>query len=134
MTSFFIWLGAWLLISIWLQAVFPKRYDNGYIARFQKKIVTFVVGPKQFSLRWFGFDLLVFVVLMTPIGIAIGKLLALVGFEELDDKGAWIALLLRLLDDYLNGEDDGWKKRWEAVKNKVKWKWTPAMEPAKERA
>ena len=43
----------------------------------------------------------------------------------------FIAYMIRIVDDVLNGEDDIWKKRYKTLKNKVKWLWTPAMEPAK---
>lgn len=41
-----------------------------------------------------------------------------------------ILFILIELDDFVNGDDDDKKRRWEAVKNKIKWLWTPQMEPA----
>lgn len=40
-------------------------------------------------------------------------------------------LIALYLDDWLFGDDDANKRRKEALKNKVKWLWTPSMEPAR---
>lgn len=34
----------------------------------------------------------------------------------------WGPVILVVLDDYFFGDDDAWKRRWEGVKNKIKWK------------
>lgn len=40
----------------------------------------------------------------------------------------WIIVIVLYMDDYFFGDDDQWKRRWEATKNKIKWLWTPQME------
>lgn len=44
----------------------------------------------------------------------------------------WIVVIVLYMDDYLFGDDDQWKRRWEATKNKVRWLWTPQMDLQKE--
>lgn len=44
----------------------------------------------------------------------------------------WWPWSLLHADDLLTKIDkDRWRKRWQSAKNKVKWKWTPAMQPAR---
>lgn len=42
----------------------------------------------------------------------------------------WLGFFSLYLDDLLTGEDDDrWKRRFKALKNKVVWKWVPAPQP-----
>jgi hypothetical protein len=42
----------------------------------------------------------------------------------------WVLYTLFHADDCLTGgNNDRWKKRWDRVRNKVKWKWVPAPIP-----
>lgn len=52
------------------------------------------------------------------------------GYDFVFFYAAWLAALFA--DDLLTADDD-LKKKWDSVKNKVKWLWTPAMEPVKVR-
>lgn len=44
----------------------------------------------------------------------------------------WAPLILVLLDDYIFGDDDAWKRRWEGVKNKIKWQMELPPEPTRQ--
>jgi len=41
----------------------------------------------------------------------------------------FIAFVALYLDDLITADTDKWKRWWEGAKNKVKWLWTPQMEP-----
>lgn len=141
MTVWFIGLGvAWFMLLNWEFAVYPKRVDKGYLGQLQRKLLIrlFLNRMSMSQLlrlgmwRMFLMDMLCFVLVMTPFSWILLFGLPLVGF---DPGGGYffLAYIIRIFDDILNGEDDAWKKRWDSVKNKVKWKWTPAMEPASTR-
>lgn len=121
----------WFFMAIWSDTVYPSRKDKGYIGRLMKKLTVMLAGVRtdRWSMRWWVADITVFLVVMVPLGYAISLLLLAIGVD-IHGAGIFIAYILKILDDILNGEDDGWKKRWEKAKNKVKWLWTPAQEPA----
>ena len=126
-STFWAMLGLYSMTMFWALLVYPERWNKGYISRFQKRLVRAVAGPEAPTLRWHGTDFLMFLVIMIPFGTAISTVLLAIGVD-LDGSGL-LAFIIRIFDDVLNGEDDGWKKRWERAKNKVKWLWTTAMEP-----
>lgn len=128
-----IWtfMGAWFALMLWQQLVYPQRTNKGYIGRFITWVVTKIVGPKTRTWRWFLTDVAVFVVVLSPPAILLDFVVE--SFIDVEFEGsAFILMMVKVLDDVLNGEDDGWKKRFLAVKNKIKWLWTPAMDTAKE--
>lgn len=50
------------------------------------------------------------------------------GETPIDVYWCWVIVLFG--DDLLTGGPrDRWKRRWEKLKNAVKWKWLPSMEP-----
>jgi len=103
------YLTLWFFLSLALHIAWPTRFRNGYIMRAIRKIVH---KPKESTWVWLSF-----------IGVAllVSSLVETVSSDRAGDVVYWMILLGQLLDDYLNGDDDSWKKRWEGVKNKIKW-------------
>lgn len=57
-------------------------------------------------------------------------------FTDLESVAYWIILFgywwpytTLFLDDIITGKDRNWKKKWDAVKNKIRWKWLPTPRP-----
>ena len=122
---------AWLIMLFWAFIVYPQRYNKGYIARFQRRATKAVAGPPIATWKWLLTDLIAFIVIMLSLAMLLYFSLQLLVRFKYDGGFIFIAYMIRIVDDVLNGEDDIWKKRYKTLKNKVKWLWTPAMEPAK---
>lgn len=107
-----LWFALWLVVDI---AVPQRRLCRGYVSRLLAK----VIPPK----RWwypkgrFHHGLYRNIIWWLLCGV-LNQLVA----RQFRDILFWGGLILLYLDDYVNGDDDDPKKRWEGVKNKIKWK------------
>lgn len=107
---------AWYLIymtSIWM--IPNERLCKGFIT---KKVLRRVIPPRSMwntgtsghgyrYLIWLGFNFITLFV-----------------FHLRDiywDALFWGVMIVLLMDDYIFGDDDRWKRLWEGGKNKVKW-------------
>lgn len=121
-----VWAGfAWCGIYILMVVVIPsKKKGNGYITRWLRKWMRprfLWESPRDaFHSRY-----------MYWLIITLGPLLASVIRSDVYRLIFWPVVIGLCLDDYLNGDDELKKKLHELV-NKVKWLWTPQMEPARD--
>lgn len=61
------------------------------------------------------------------------QVLVILGIDMVHDLGIFYYLVIcaLYLDDYFTGDDDDMKKKWQEVRNKIKWKMKlPAPAPA----
>lgn len=111
------WFMLWILVRI----VKPTRKDQkGYTWRLLKKLSPWSLIKVDNSdalgsifrrtFRWL--IMYIFVALLT----------ALVFDGHMEEITRYMILILIELDDYVNGDDDDRKRRWDWVKNKIKWK------------
>lgn len=124
-------MGAWVMICLWVASVYPQRVNKGYISRAHMRIARKIYKrPAEPTWRYIGCWLIGFFVVMWSLTLVLVFVVSMMGLSVAHGE-FWIVAIIREFDDVLNGEDDAWKKRWDSVKNKVKWKWTPAMEPVR---
>lgn len=105
----------WALIlcylPVWALLLFivPERKNQkGYIWRALKKLPPWRWTQNP-TLRWY----IVWFTLMIGLWRIPDQRLSITIFYSV--------LIILELDDYLNGDDDDRKRRWEGVKNKVRW-------------
>lgn len=121
---FIVWFVVMMMVP-------PRKHQRGYIWRLLRKLPPWVFIRGEFNPRefrtlfrtWLRFIILAWALLgvLSVIGVSGGLHGALF----------YTTLTVIELDDLYNGDDEDRKRRWEGVKNKVKWLWTPAMEPAR---
>lgn len=115
--------------------LFPERNMKGYIGRYLRKLVRRLWGEAELTFGYFGryFVLLMFAanVMAVPYYLALWWLGIGKDPDERYGMAITIAMVVWAVDDHINGDDDNRKRRWESVKNKVKWLWTPDMEGSK---
>lgn len=128
--SWLIYGVGWFILVIWADLAYPMRKDKGYIMRIVFRLTNWFNRSPERGIRWMLWELFTFVAVMYCIYLPINAALLFLSID-LEGGAAWLPLYIKIADDILNGEDN-WKKRWQATKNKVKWLWTPAMEPARE--
>ncbi len=114
---FVLYMGACLFVQLFM----PEKFANGLTGKAIKKWV------KDQTLRhftryyvWFG----VFWLICRP---SLWHTTPIWGVF-------WLVASLFVLDDYLFGDDDKWKRLWEGVKNTIKWKMDLPPEPIKQRS
>jgi len=100
----FAYLGLYWTAQFFVALGFPKRYGNGFTGKAIRRWV------KQPSSR-------VFVRYMAWFGVTI----AVWGWHA-PNAIFWPVAIGFLIDDYVFGDDEDLKRRWQAVKNSVKWK------------
>jgi len=94
-----------IVLTIQLSAIFlyPRRHSRGYLSRWALPFFM-----KRFS--FFG-----------PSLLRLSQILACWILIP-SNKLYFIAIAILYIDDVLFGDDDQTKKRWESVKNRIKWK------------
>lgn len=91
----------------------PDKLEQGKITRVMKKLVKF---PIDFYLATFGV-------------FRIAQMIAFYFVDEYiwhspHESADFIFIIVLYLDDIYFNDDDKWKKRWQTLKNKIKWKMT----------
>lgn len=118
----------WMLLAIATEIVLlslkPANIGRGYLTRMLTRLPRIgrifrgdprkVIGPRLLICLLIGI-VVTFVTLNEIIGGSVMYGLVVVFF----------------IDDYYNGDDD-WRKRWQAVRNRIKWKMRlPAPQPSR---
>jgi hypothetical protein len=94
----------------------PTRYTNGLASKLWRRIIRWPRTP--FWLR----------VAQITVVFAIAKPLP----GHLGVAVYYGGVLVLVLDDFLFGDDQDWRKRWEGVRNRIRWRMKlpqPAAEP-----
>ena len=114
---------AWVLLyngaAFFVQIFFPRRFANGLSGKITKKWL-----KEQWSrhfLRYFGW-LGVFILTFSPSLTKTTPVWAVF----------WAVAVLYIVDDYIFGNDDTWKRLWEGVRNKIKWQMDLPPEPIRQ--
>lgn len=108
-------LVVWLFVCTDLTLVFryPKRQDRGMLTRMQARAVhgtDSLIACKLVRL----FDLLFVVVVNVVMAL---------GLHTPYWWVPWVPLVVLNVDDLVTGDDDDrWRRRWQAVKNRVRWR------------
>lgn len=102
----------WLL-TLFVQFVvtigFPRRFGNGrLLTRPMMQLIPHFPRHRSGARYLFRMGQL------TVFGVA-------KNVSGLPEPILWSIFIALYLDDYMTGDDDQWKRRWEAVRNKVKW-------------
>lgn len=131
-TTYGALLGLVCLAQIVLLATRPERLCRGLVTRMMARIP---------GLGWF-FRLnstsmfpLAFGTAKRALFVAIVSELAIRPLSDptVAELFYYLMVTLLFLDDYVTGGDDDWRKRWQEVRNKVKWK-MELPQPATERS
>lgn len=125
-----------LTFKLWQRALrrleerINRAAERGEMFEVDRATVRIMGGPRHWRIETLILPPCFTLVALLPLYFIGSKELVSIasGFSTL--YWFWIALLHG--DDLITGgDDDKWKKRWSTLKNKVKWQWTPAMEPAR---
>lgn len=101
-----------LIIQVASQTIYPDRYCRGIISRKMRKLFRW---PDNFFLSFAAFR----IGQMTLLALLQNFIIIHVS----NNSFYWIGIIILFLDDAFFGDDDDrWKRRWQAVKNKIKWK------------
>ncbi len=107
------WAGYYFLWIIAMNVVPERKKQNGYIWRgLRATMFRWILSqkpPKQMMRRFLTFSFALWAITEPFLN------------EPISGSLFYTLLIVMELDDYLNGDDDDRKKRWEAVKNKIKW-------------
>jgi len=99
------YLGLYWACQIFLSLAYPRRYGNGFTGKALKKLVRQQQSRVLVRyLLWFGIAVVVW------------------GWAHIPDVPFWPVAVGFFIDDYLFGDDEDLKRRWQAAKNSVKWK------------
>lgn len=114
------WMALGLTVQWFVGLAFPKRIGKGLLTKPMWRWPVFgsarptMVRSKQIFVLLALFYALVF-------GTALSDLYV--------TAGLWVLIIALYIDDYLFGDDEG-KRRWDWVRNKVKWR-MKLLQPAK---
>ena len=117
-----MWMVLGVCVQLFVGGVFPKRLGRGLLTKpmwtwpLLRAKSPSAVRLKQLVVLWV-------IEFTLDMGTGIDDLLLTAGF--------WFLVIVLYLDDYLFGDDDG-KRRWDWVRNKIKWK-MELPEPARRR-
>lgn len=110
--AWFILFAAATATLFWVSVQAPARLGRGRITR----ALRFLPPKVVFSPPWVRLSRYFL------LAICAGPIEQLAGGIWLDaDVVYWVGCIVLLLDDYLTGDDDRWRRFWEAVRNKVRW-------------
>lgn len=95
-----VWFALYFVAAEGLYWFWPNRVGNGYSARWLKRWVEFPYF--RFVMRY-----------VLWVGIAI--------IVATGNAIFWGVAVSFVLDDYFFGKDNNWRRKWDFVKNHIKW-------------
>lgn len=113
------WYVLYMGASLFIQIFMPRRFANGLSGKIFKKRVKSQFG--RHSARYYLW-LLAFWLMFRPSWFSYTRIW----------DAFWAVAALFIVDDYIFGKDDTWKKLWAGAKNKIKWKMDLPPEPARQ--
>lgn len=127
---YFAWVMSGIFVQWFMDSFFGKRVGKGLISRLLAKLRVFGKRPFEAS-RWWGRRIRQLLAMYaTLFALYIGP------WFDTDDLTPcyvfWAVFIILYLDDYLFGDDDNFKRFWEGVRNRIKWKMElpePATDP-----
>ena len=125
MSDYWPYYFLWFFVEMFLP---DRKAQKGYIWR-AVRVTLFryfwkMKPPKQMFRRFVIFSLFIWYIIEI-----------FVPASELKRSCLFFAFLTVVsLDDYLNGDDDDRKKRWDIVRNKIKWRMELPPQPQEETA
>lgn len=125
------WFIAWIGLVFWVSLSYPQRYCRGIISRKWQKVIF-----RNRNVDKWGEHFQRLTTRMSQL-LAWGMVAAALHYGpakwDVPDAIYWPVAAIPYIDDVLTGDDDDrWKRRWQAVKNKLKWRMVlPAPVPVR---